>query len=75
MNDNDKIKQERFIKIAENRTNNIINTLRLLGNCANTNNYKYTDAQVKQIFSAIESELRSTKAKYEKKDNKFTLRG
>lgn len=72
---NDKKKEERFLKIAENRTNTILQTLRLLGNCANTNNYKYTDQQVKMIFSAIESELKSTKMKFEKKDNKFSLRG
>lgn len=73
--ENDKIKEERFLRIAENRTNTILQTLRLLGNCSNTNNYKYTDAQVKQIFSAIENELKMTKMKFEKKENKFSLRG
>lgn len=68
-------KRERFIKIAENRTNNIINTLRLLGNCSNKNNYEYTEEQIKQIFSAIESELKTVKAKFEKKETKFKLKG
>ena len=68
-------KKERFMKIAEKRTNNIINTLRLLGNCSNKNNYEYTNEQVKQIFSAIETELRLTKIKFEKKETKFTLIG
>lgn len=68
-------KKERFIKIAENRTNTIINTLRLLGNCSNKNNYEYTEEQVKQIFSAIETELRITKMKFEKKETKFKLKG
>ncbi len=72
--DNDKKKEERFLKIAENRTNTILQTLRLLGNCANTNNYMYTEKQVRQIFSAIESELKLTKLKFEKKKNKFSLR-
>lgn len=73
--ENNKKKEERFLKIAENRTNTILQTLRLLGNCSNTNNYKYTDQQVKQIFSAIENELKITKMKFEKKENKFSLRG
>lgn len=73
--ENDKKKQERFLKIAENRTNTILQTLRLLGNCSNTNNYKYTDQQVKQIFNAIENELKITKMKFDKKENKFSLRG
>lgn len=76
--ENDKKKEERFLKIAENRTNTILQTLRLLGNCANTNNYKYTDQQVKQIFSAIDSELKVTKTKFqEAQSNKkeFKLKG
>ena len=67
------VKSVRFKKIAENRTNNIISTLRLLGNCSNKNNYSYTDAQVKKIFSAIENELRLTKAKFDNNKDKFTL--
>ena len=73
--ENDKKKEERFLRIAENRTNTILQTLRLLGNCSNTNNYKYTDQQVKHIFNAIENELKITKMKFDKKENKFSLRG
>lgn len=69
------VKKERFMKIAEKRTNTIIDTLRLLGNCSNKNNYEYTDEQVKQIFTAIENELKATKMKYEKKEQKFVLKG
>ena len=72
--ENEKNKEERFIRIAERRTNTILETLRLLGNCSNTNNYKFTDQQVKKIFNAIEQEVRITKIKFEKKDDKFTLK-
>ena len=68
-------KKERFMRIAENRTNTIINTLRLLGNCSNRNNYEYTEEQIKQIFNAIDSELRATKMKFDKKESKFKLKG
>lgn len=67
-------KEERFIRIAEKRTIKILNELRLLGNCSNTNNYKYSDEQIRKIFNAIESELKSTKVKFEKNDKKFSLR-
>lgn len=33
-------KRERFIRIAEARTNKILEMMRLLGNCASTNNYE-----------------------------------
>lgn len=67
-------KKERFKRIAEKRTNVIIDTVRLLGNCSNKNNYDYSEEQIKQIFSAIESELKSAKMKFEKKESKFTLK-
>jgi len=72
--ENGKVKEERFVRIAEKRTNVILDTLRLLGNCSNTNNYKYSDQQVKKIFSAIEQELKNTKIKFDKKEEKFTLK-
>ena len=62
---NEKIKRERFVKIAENRTNKIISMIKLLGNCSNKNNYTYTDDDVKQIFSAIDQELRIIKSKFQ----------
>ena len=64
-------KKERFERIAEQRTNKIIKTLDLLGNCSNKNNYEYTDEQVRRIFNAIERELKITKNKFtEHKDRK-----
>lgn len=70
-----KEKIERFKRVAEGRTNKIIDQLRLLGNCANKSNYDYTDEDVKKIFSAIETELKVTKQKYKSKTNnkKFEL--
>lgn len=60
-------KIERFKRVAEGRTNKIIDQIRLLGNCANRSNYEYTDEDVKKIFAAIEAELKVTKAKYQAK--------
>ena len=57
-------KAERFKRIAESRTNRIIEALRLLGNCSNRSNYAYTDEDIKKIFSAIEAEVRETKQKF-----------
>ncbi len=76
--DNEKIKRDRFIKIAENRTNKIISMLKLLSNCSNKNNYVYTENDVKQIFNAIENEIKITKVKFqEAQSNKkeFKLKG
>ena len=69
-------KKERFVRIAEARTNKIIDMIRLLGNCSNSRVYEYSKEDVKKIFGAIEEELKIAKAKYEiveNEDKKFTL--
>lgn len=71
-------KRERFVRLAETRTNKIINMVQLLGNCSNTSAYEYTDADVEQIFGAIESSVREAKKKFTKtettKITRFTLK-
>lgn len=70
-------KHDKFIRIAEARTNKIIDMIRLLGNCSNKAAYEYDDADIKKIFSTLEQELRSCKNKFQdigERDNKFTLR-
>lgn len=70
-------KRDRFVRLAEARTNKILDMLQLLGNCSSKANYDYTDEDVKQIFNAIEREVRNTKNKFmgiEQKGEKFTLK-
>lgn len=70
-------KRERFVKIAENRTNRIIDTLRLLANCSNKSNYEYSDEDIKKIFSAIEKEVKNTRNAFmggDSKSERFTLK-
>ena len=69
-------KRQRFVRIAENRTNKILNMLRLLGNCSNKSNYDYTEEDVKKIFSAIEKEMKNARNVFlglESKNERFTL--
>ena len=70
-----KQKRENFIRLAENRTNKILDMIRLLGNLSNTSNYTYTKDDVLKIFSAIEKELADTKKMFDMigTDDKFTL--
>ncbi len=63
-------KRERFVRIAENRTNKILEQIRLLGNCSNKHNYEYDDEDVKKIFAVIEQELKQAKSKYSAQSNK-----
>lgn len=71
-------KREKFVRLAEARTNKIIDMLQLLGNCSNTSVYEYTQKDIDQIFGAIELELREAKKKFSKtesvKSTRFVLK-
>ncbi len=69
-------KRERFVRLAEARTNKIIEMLKLLGNCSNTGSYEYSDEDVKKIFGEIERETRNARSRFMSTDvngKKFKL--
>lgn len=57
-------KRDRFVRIAEARTNKIINMMSLLGNCSNKNNYDYTKKDAETIIGTLEKELKVLKKKF-----------
>ena len=63
-------KRDKFVRLAEARTNKIIDMIQLLGNCSNLGAYEYTQQDVDKIFTAIENELREAKKKFSKVDSK-----
>ena len=74
---NEETKRDKFVRIAEARTNKIINMIQLLGNCSNQSLYEYSQKDVNKIFNAIQAELDEAKKTYSKrkgqKGSKFTL--
>ena len=74
---NEETKREKFVRIAEARTNKIINMIQLLGNCSNQSLYEYSQKDVNKIFNTIQTELDEAKKGYSKQDSqkgsKFTL--
>ena len=69
-------KEERFKKIAAKRVQDILHKMDLLKNCANKNNYSYTDGQIRKVVSTIDEKWRFVKTQFNnsKKDkNKFIL--
>jgi len=57
-------KREAFQRLATKRTNGVLERLRILEHCANPQLYDYSQDDVRKIFRAIESELRSVKARF-----------
>lgn len=70
-------KADNFVRLAEARTNKIIDMIMLLGNLSNKTNYSYTDKQVELIFDSLQQVLDETKLKFleepKKKRKKFRL--
>lgn len=58
-------KREAFVRLAEKRTNGVIERIRVLSNCSNPYAYEYTDEDVRKMFAAIERELRAARAKFQ----------
>jgi hypothetical protein len=67
-------KREKFVRIAEARTNKILNMVDLLGNCSNPSIYEYSQSDVNQIFSAIENAIKDAKKKFGAQDTEKTTK-
>lgn len=74
-------KRERFIRLAESRTKNVLNNLRILGNCSNSKYYVFFKDDIYHIFSEIEKTTKEVKNlfltelyKLNNKTNKFSLK-
>jgi len=57
-------KRQRFEKVAGNRVQKVLDTLQLLKNCSNRNNYEYSESDVEQMFSEIAKALKESRAAY-----------
>lgn len=69
-------KRLKFEELAEKRANRAIDSIRLIGNLSNKNNYEFEKSDISKIFSALEKELRSARARFvhaEPKKKKFTI--
>lgn len=70
-------KVDNFVRLAEARTNKIIDMIGLLGNLSNKSNYTYTNEQVESIFNSIQQALNESKQRFSnepiQKKKKFRL--
>jgi hypothetical protein len=66
-------RSEKFKRVATKRTNELLEKIRILGNCSNKSTYEYTDEDVIKIFKSLEKQLETMKAKFSNKKSKFSL--
>lgn len=64
------VKRDNFKRIAENRTNKIIELISKLQNLTNPSFYEYTEEEIDSIFSAIQDELDKQKDTFKNNINK-----
>lgn len=57
-------RKDRFKRIASKRTNEVLDKIRILGNCANKSSYDYADEDVSKIFSEVDKQLKLTRARF-----------
>jgi len=66
--------EERFKRVAEARTNAVLDKLRILGNLSNRQIYGYSEQDINKIFSVINKQLREVRLKFNsQKQEKFKL--
>lgn len=63
-------KRDNFKRIAENRTNKIIELISKLQNLMNLSFYEYTEEEIDSIFNAIQEELDRQKESFKKNINR-----
>jgi hypothetical protein len=50
-------KSQRFIRVAEKRVQNAVDSIRKISQCSNKRMYEWDEKQLKKIWAALESEL------------------
>lgn len=63
-------KAEAFRRIAERRTERVLQSLRLLGQCSNRRSYEYNDEQITKIFREIRSAVRHAEKSFHNSNKK-----
>lgn len=71
-------KNEKFRRLAEKRTNDIIDKLRLISNLSNSQQYEYTKKEVNDMFNSIRESVDRSESSFEnaviKNNNKFKFK-
>ncbi len=61
----DNAKREKFVKLAEGRTQAALNAIRKIGNLANRRSYQFDDADVRKITKALKEAIAEAERKFD----------
>ena len=60
----DESKHDKFVRLATKRTQNVLDALRILGNCSNLHTYEYSRDEVEKIFKSVKGMVDEIKQKF-----------
>ena len=55
------MKRNKFVKLANNRMNNLLNKINLIGNLSDKRYYNYEQEDANKIFKTIDAEIKTMK--------------
>ena len=69
-------KHDKFVRLAESRTNAALKQIELIGNLSNTSAYEYSYDDVDKIVKTLKKAINELEDTYrmDKKNKKFTLK-
>ena len=65
-------KREKFVRLAEGRTQSALDEIRKLGNLSNRRAYEYDEADVKKIIKALREATNEIERKFGSSSNEST---
>ncbi len=70
----DESKNEKFKRLAENRVNNVLYQVKLIGNLSNKSNYDYSDEDILKIIRSLKNAVNDLEIQFKSKNrNEFKL--
>ena len=57
-------RHDRFVRLAETRTQKALDAIRLIGNLSNRSTYEFSDSEVRQVFKALDEELKVARERF-----------
>ena len=58
-------RRSNFVRLAEARTNKAIKSIRAIGNLSNRSSYEFSEADVREMVSALNKEIATLKSRFE----------
>lgn len=62
-------KHQNFVRLAEARVNKALESIRLIGNLTNRNNYEYSQEEARAIINALNAAISELKAQFSRSES------